>query len=242
MFITRRTNPFLFEVDESAGAGQAPAVETPDTAAEAAQQQAEVDWAKRYSDLQPEYTRATQEAAELRRQAELYQALLYAEDPDTRRQAAEALGIQIDEETADDTQSEPYLTREEWAQYQAQQRQADQARNEQQSRDQRLGEIEEFVDAQLASIADLDEEDADWIVQRAVAKAPLENGMPDVAGAHQDLVARDLARQKKWAKTKRTHVISPVGQAGTNAPDLTEMSTNQLTEWMVERARSMEEQ
>ena len=61
-------------------------------------EQAQVDWQKRYSDLQPEYTRATQELADLRRNQELYDLLISTDDADTRRQIAEALGYQLQEE------------------------------------------------------------------------------------------------------------------------------------------------
>jgi hypothetical protein len=41
--------------------------------------------------------------------------------------------------------------------------------------------------------------------------------VPDIQGAFEALKARDLARQKKWAQTKRTHQFSPVGEEGTQA-------------------------
>jgi hypothetical protein len=68
------------------------------------QQQQEVDWAKRYSDLQPEYTRTTQELSQLRQREDAYKALLYSDDQDTRQQAAQALGIELADDEVDDTQ------------------------------------------------------------------------------------------------------------------------------------------
>ena len=59
------------------------------------QTQAEIDYEKRYQDLQPEYTRATQEAAQYRQIIELAQQ----GDPD----ALEILGLEAaDEDTEDD--------------------------------------------------------------------------------------------------------------------------------------------
>ena len=70
--------------------------------AQPSSRQQEIDWAKRYSDLQPEYTRATQELAEMRQQQELYDALLSTEDPDTRREIAQQLGYVLEDEDDDD--------------------------------------------------------------------------------------------------------------------------------------------
>jgi hypothetical protein len=110
VFITNRSRPWnhvLFAEDDGAGSGeQPPALQ--DTAADGAtsaeQQQAEVDWAKRYSDLQPEYTRTTQELSQLRQREDAYKALLYSDDQDTRQQAAQALGIELADDEVDDTQ------------------------------------------------------------------------------------------------------------------------------------------
>jgi hypothetical protein len=138
VFITRHTPLFLFQTDETAGAAeQAPDMQgTPDIAAgEAAQQQPEIPAGyvpeDRYKEAQAWGTRTSQEAAELRRQNDLMQTLLYADDQDTRRQAAQELGIELDDEP-DPNEGQQYLTREEWQTFQNAQRQQEQQRQEEQ--------------------------------------------------------------------------------------------------------------
>ena len=71
-------------------------------------EQAEIDWQKRYSDLQPEYTRVSQEPPNSGAQQELYDALLSTDDADTRRAIAEELGYQLeDDETEPDPDEDP---------------------------------------------------------------------------------------------------------------------------------------
>lgn len=67
------------------------------------------EWQKRYDDLRPEYTRATQEAARLReekeaaeQQAYAYQIYATTDDPDLKRQAAEALGLETEQAPQED--------------------------------------------------------------------------------------------------------------------------------------------
>ena len=63
------------QLDAAAGDAAPPVVAGPDGTGEAERAaQAEVDWQKRYSDLQPEYTRTTQENAELKRANEILKA------------------------------------------------------------------------------------------------------------------------------------------------------------------------
>lgn len=239
MFITRRYPLFLHEAPEDGA--QAPNVETPETAAtEAAPTQQEVDWAKRYSDLQPEYTRATQEAAQLRKQAEAYQALLTSEDPDTRRQAAEILGFEIDEETDDTQHQDPYDQLR--AEIQALKGEFSQ-RAQQEQQQAQIAQMEQHAENEMNSLG-LPQDDSvrDWIVSRAVALPPAQDGMLDIRAAHQEFEALITAQKKQWADTKRTHAVSPVGQAGTQTPDWDAMSRSQRDEYMTERIRSLEQQ
>jgi vacuolar-type H+-ATPase catalytic subunit A/Vma1 len=238
VFITRRTTPFLYEAPEDGG--QAPNVETPENAdAEqaAAQQQQEVDWAKRYSDLQPEYTRVTQEAAQLRREREAYQALLHSEDPDTRRQAAETLGLEIDEEPDDTQDPLDDLRRELHALKEGFSQQQTQAQQQQQ-----VALMEQHAEREMDSLG-LPQEDAvrDWIVSRAVALPPTSDGMPDIRAAHSEFEALVAAQKKQWAASKRTQHISPVGQAASQTPDLDSMSRSDRHAWMAEQVRARSE-
>src|SRR5690242_5353588 len=95
------------QLDAAAAEAAPPVVAGPDGTGEAEQAaQAEVDWQKRYADLQPEYTRTTQELAELKRQQELYDVLISTNDPDTRRMVAEQLGYTLEDEPNPDDELE----------------------------------------------------------------------------------------------------------------------------------------
>src|SRR5262245_2898892 len=70
---------------------------------------------KRYNDLRSWTDRVSQESAQLReqqeewqRERELYQLMNFAEDEDTRRQAAEALGFEFENEPEPALYEDPY--------------------------------------------------------------------------------------------------------------------------------------
>jgi hypothetical protein len=179
-----------------------------------AAEQAAIDYQKRYEDLHPEYTRVTQEAAQLRARQEQMEALLTSDDPDTRRQAAQALGYELPDEEDDQPDPSEALSRE-----LAALKQRLDSRDQEAQQAQQLAQIEAHVEAQLGTLDGLDDEDRTWIVNTAVAMPP-KDGMPDIKGAHDKFVAWEQARQKKWAATKKAHPFSPVGAEGTQQPDL----------------------
>ena len=64
----------------------------------------------------------------------------------------------------------------------------------------RCGEI---VDEQLDQLG-LDKDDQDWVLAYAINALPItEEGLPDIEQAYQVFAARETARQRKWAQTKR---------------------------------------
>lgn len=192
-----------------------PTVDTPNGTDTPDQQAQQDNWEQRYKDAQAWGTRVAQERAEFEQQAQLVQALR-SEDPDARRQAAEALGLEFtDEAEDDDTPYADELTKRlEALEGQIQQR------DQQAQQAQQIAQIEQHVEQQLATLNGLDEADREWIVNTAVAMPPTTDGMPDIKAAFEKFTAWETERQKKWAKTKRTHAFSPVGEAGTQQPDL----------------------
>jgi hypothetical protein len=193
-----------------------PTVDTPQGTGteDQAQQQ---NWEERYKEAQAWGTRVAQEKSQLEQQAALVQAL-QSDDADTRRQAFEALGLELADETGDDTPhadpQDALAKRLEALEGQIQQR------DQQAQQAQQIAQIEQHVEQQLAGLAGLDDSDREWIVNTAVAMPPTADGMPDIKAAHEKFTAWETERQKKWAKTKRTHAFSPVGEAGTQQPDL----------------------
>lgn len=241
VFITRR--PYaLFSTDEGGIAGQAPEAETPDAGQPGTDQptQAEIDWAKRYSDLQPEYTRATQEAAELRQKEIFYRDLVTSTDPDTRRQAAEALGFELEAEP-DDTQygDDPVAALQ--AQIAALQEQYT-GDKQQQSQQQQIAHLEQVTEQALDGLKVPDEDGIrDWIVSRAVALPPNEQGFPDVKTAYEEFNALINAQKKSWATTKRAPHIAASGVEGNQAPKLHEMPRDQRDEYLARRLQDLSE-
>ena len=160
-----------------------PAVAGPEGTPGSAEQaeQAQIDWEQRYQHLQPEYTRVTQEAAELRQQQELYDLLISTDDPDTRRQAAEALGYVLDDE---DTQTQPDETDEDpLGQYDERLGRLEQTlteRDQAEAEAEYAAQVREVVDQQLDAL-ELDEEDQDWVLAYAINALPItEDGLPDI--------------------------------------------------------------
>jgi hypothetical protein len=202
------------------------------------QAQAEVDWQKRYTDLQPEYTRATQELAELRRQQELYDLLVSTDDADTRRQIAEQLGYVLDEEP-----DEPELDPEDpFAHYDERLGRIEQSLTQRQQEEQDAtyaAEVRRKVDARLDQLG-LDKDDQDWVLAFAINALPVTaEGLPDIEQAHQAFIARETERQRRWAAGKKTAPhLSPHGQAATEVPNLDNRQERQ--DWMVRRLQENE--
>lgn len=192
-----------------------------------AAEQAEVDWQKRYSDLQPEYTRSTQLVREMEDRERWYQLALTSEDADTRRQAVEALGYSLEEEEEASSETaeyeDPYvalLARQERVEQQlAERNQADQ-----EARENAL--IKAHTDERLAALEGLDSEDQDWVLAYAINALPAVRDpdvpvpLPDIAGAFEAFTNRETERQKRWAQTKRAPYVPPGGTTATEVPDL----------------------
>jgi hypothetical protein len=191
-----------------------------------AAEQAEVDWQKRYSDLQPEYTRSTQRLRELEDREALYQLYLTAEDADTQRQALEQLGYELPEEEEfaepveyEDPYEELLVRQQALEQRIAQRDQADQETQEN-------ALIRAITDERMAAIEGLDEDAHDWVLAYAINALPAirEPGvpvpLPDIQGAFEAFQEFETARQKGWAKSKRAPYVPPGGQTATEVPDL----------------------
>lgn len=216
---------------------QAPEVDTPDPQGE--QQHPVVDWeaddnpyVTRYREAQAWGTRTAQENAELRRTLDA----LKSDDPDTRAEAARALGYEFvtDEDPTHAPDPVESLRAELEGLKQAQAQREQQAQQEQQ-----MQALQQYIDGQLDGIDGLDQADREWVTIRALNKPPREDGLPDLHAAYAELQARDEAAQRRWAESKRTQRVSPVGQAGAQAPDLTDPVQRQ--QWMLERAAALEQ-
>jgi vacuolar-type H+-ATPase subunit I/STV1 len=183
--------------------------------------QEQSNWQERYEHLQPEFTRATQDRDRYRQEAEQTRQLvaaLQAEDPQVRQQAAEALGLQLIDEPEDDTQSDP---NEQLARELAELKQWRDEFTGSQQQEQYVAQIEQSVEQQLDQLGDLSEPQKDWIVSRAIALPPTQDGLPDIQAAHTEFQALINAEKQSWAKSKpRSAFTSAAGQEATQVPDL----------------------
>jgi len=205
---------------------------TPDTAGQATAGQ-EVNWQDRYQHLQPEYTRVTQENATVRQQLELYEQLLSAEDSDTQREIAEALGYRLDqeEEPESDEDGDPLVAYDERIR---RLEESTQRRSQDEEQAAYAAEVRAVVDERLDQIDGLDKDDQDWVLAYAINALPItDEGLPDIEQAFQVFQQREITRQRAWAQTKRAPRISPNGQPGTEVPDLDDRQQRQ--DWMVRR-------
>jgi hypothetical protein len=208
-------------------ASQAPAEETPqdtpaptdetpqeDTSAEQTETESEspdVDWQERYNNLQPEYTRATQEAAQYR------QIIEAARQGDP--QALELLGYQVDgdeDEGDDDEYVDPDERINQLEQKLTEREQAEQEEALQWAEQQWL---KENVDSLLEKEnAQLTEHERNLLVSHATANR-FEDGQPDIEGAFKLLKEANEAATKRYLESKKAPSV-PVGSAGSKKFDL----------------------
>lgn len=197
---------------------QAPVQDTPEAPEEAAPegtpadtQAPETNWEERYSNLQPEYTRVSQEAAQYRQIIDLARQ----GDPE----ALNALGL---EPAETDTEEEPEyedpderIGRIEQVLYERMQQE-----QQQQEESAWLEAADKSVHEQIAALekehGTLTEEDVDYLIDLA----PLdENGMPDITTAYQRDMARLEAKRQSWVKSKRAPQVQS-GASASSQPDL----------------------
>lgn len=152
-------------------------------------------------------------------------------DPTRQSAAADALGLTLVQDEPDPGYVDPYdelLSRQEALE----QRLAERDRS-QQERDQST-----IVETRLTSLA-LDEDDKNWVLARAVALPPGDDGLPNVAAAYEQLTARDNARieaaMKEWAEKKRTGRGIAPGTTATEQKNIMDMTDEERVEWAVRR-------
>lgn len=224
--------------EDITAATEQPIADTPENGTGNEQATPEVDWQERYTNLQPEYTRATQEAAQLRQMVEALR------DPDSaaHRQFLTELGYALEDDTPDlDENGDPIAA---IAQKFDQRFSEIEQRFAQQDTQAQVARGEAAFEKACADIASkrgfaLSEEEQDMVFGMAVAGQipPTKDGLPDFEAAYQRLDKGWDYRQQHWAQTKQTpHRVSPAGGAGNETPDLDDR--DQRIAWMAERFAS----
>ena len=225
---------------------QAPTEGTPEHAANTPDQGTgtegqDTDWQERYTNLQPEFTRATQDRDRYRQEVEEYKQLaaaLQGEDPEARRQAAERLGLQLIDEPDDTQFADP---NEQLARELAELKQWRDEFTGSQQQEQYVANIEASVEQQLEQIGGLTDKQKDWIVSRAIALPPTQEGLPDIQAAHSEFSELINAEKQSWAKTKpRSAFTTAAGKEGTQVPDLNDRQ--QRVDWMTSLHQANQQQ
>lgn len=208
---------------------ETPAVAGPEEAPGTQDQQSTGDpYEKRYNDLRPQFDRTAQRASELEQRDQWWQVFHTTTDPDTYRQAAEALGLDLpeEEEAQPVDEDDPYAeVRSELEELKAWKAQNDTQAREAAAFDYLNGHIATEVDR--VGLNQLDEKTRDWVISRALALpgVPAPPGaphdeLPNIEAAYkewQDLVTE---QQRSWAKVKRgAPYVPPGGQSAIEVPD-----------------------
>lgn len=207
----------------------------------------QIDWEaddnpykKRFTDYRSEADRRATEY----RQAQQTLEDLQSDDPERRRAAAEALGFDLEEPPVEDDDA---LLQQTAAQNDPR---VDELLRKQQELESKLTEREQAErERELASTIsarlegmNLSEEDGDWVLARAIALPPKEDGLPDLEAAHQMLVERDNKVLEAWRKGKRAPASIGPGQSATEQKNIADMTDNERIEWAVARAAELEQQ
>jgi hypothetical protein len=153
-------------------------------------------------------------------------------DPERQSAAAVALGIEL---VQDEPEDPGYIDP------------VDELIRRQEALEQRLTQAEQTRVEREASLVvetrldalDLDEADKDWVLARAVALPAGDDGLPNVAAAHEQLRARDTARleaaMNDWAAGKRTPRGVAPGTTATEQKNVMDMTDEERVEWAVAR-------
>lgn len=182
------------------------APESSDTATEESDDsQPQTNWEQRYSDLQPEYTRVSQEAAALRQQTEqIRTAIQIAQDPEhpQHAEALEVLGFEVeDSEDLDEDESEALQRRVEELE----------GRFSEEAEEREHAALEDaewsWLDQEFSRLekengVELTDEEAYVVVGAALANR-LEDDQPDLEGAFAALNKAWDTRQKNWKGSKK---------------------------------------
>lgn len=179
-----------------------------------------VNWQERYENLQPEFTRTTQEKAQLE---ELVNAL-QSDDPELRAAAAEAIGFELPDDDDDDDDWEDPDERRIAQLEQTQQQLAEWAQEREEN--QNLEQYYEYVDDKLDEVVapklgyDLTDDDIRDIVG-AAERLGNDKGLPepDWDGAVSWFQARENAIVERYKTTKRAPFVPSGGQPGSEKFD-----------------------
>jgi hypothetical protein len=164
------------------------------------------DWEKRYGDLQPEYTRATQRLSEYE---QLFQAAQQGNPDALAALGLEPAGGDDEEEYLDDTER----LQQQIAELQQRLDGQDQERQSAAYQEQEdTATLEALTQLEQKDNVELSNEEVELVLGNALAKRN-DDGTPDVNGAYKALRAAQKLYQEKYVESKRAPKVA-VGSAG----------------------------
>lgn len=187
------------------------------------------DYEHAYSELRPEYTRATQELSQYRDRLTEYEDLfeaLHDSDPEVQRAALDVLGLDMASEEGSPQGSEDFVDPLE-QEVSSLRQQLDELRSarEQEAKESELAEMEEIRDEYIGDAISYIEENArqgaKFSENEEIALGNLaiamtdENGVPDVQGAYNILYGNDgvlETNRQRWIDTKLAADQAPFGR------------------------------
>lgn len=196
---------------------------TPDPQQGTPEDASTVDWQKRYSDLQPEYTRATQEASELRQYQEAMEAL--QNDPEAQKaffaELVDTYGVDAlnewlpdDEEPESDDPLSAFDSRLQAIEHAESQREASA----------QAAQLEAQLNTEIDTLSQAEgvkftADERELLLDTTVTAMLQTNQAPDVKGAYQRLNAAYKANQERYLASKNPGgTPPPAGPAG--SPDI----------------------
>lgn len=215
----------------------------PEETGHAADEQAEIDYRKRYEDLRPEFDRTKAELKQASQYQQVVEAL-QSDDPQERAWAADILGLEFDGEEDDDGPDDE-------GDEEFRDPRVDQLLQEkqEQEREQYLASLEQSIDSQIDALdkehkVDLDDDEKEVIFAVALSLPPGEDGQPDVKTAFTKFTGIADNRIKKYRESKKGAPSPPAagGSPGSSQVDLSDRRSrldyaNQVAERALQRER-----
>lgn len=202
--------------------------ETPAPAEDTQAESQQVNWEERYQNLQPEFTRATQQLSELDRKLS---------NPETLRELlAERYGYEFEEEDENEdtpVYEDPYDELRSEIESLKSERQQEREQQEQARKQQ---ETFKHIDSELEKVekehGELTDVEADWIGNRALSR-PDSSGKPDVQGAYAEFSQLISEKRKAWSSGKKS--VPAPGSGGAAVEKIDKGDPKQRREYMTQR-------
>lgn len=170
---------------------------------------AEVNWQDRYENLQPEYTRASQEAAQYRQIIDLARQ----GDPE----ALNVLGLESADDTEEDEDFDPDDSEARLSRMEAFFQEQAEAHAEQE-----LQELEqEFLDYEVEELGEKLTDKEQTFIKRLALATPDSEGLPDVKAAYEEFKGIAEERQAAYLESKKAPQVN-LGTAGSEDIDMSD--------------------